>query len=240
MAWQSRISRWRQMSRAEFAAMAGWLIVAALALAAAGLAAEVMEGESLPFDRALLLALRDPADLSDPLGPRWLEEVARDITGLGGNAVLTGATAAVIGYLLLLRQKAAALLVLVSIGGGTALSFGLKALISRSRPDLVPHAVEVYTASFPSGHAMLSAVTYLTLAALLGRVQPRRRVTAYIMTLAVLGTLLVGASRVYLGVHWPTDVLAGWCLGAAWALLCWLATLALQRQGALPAFEAQP
>ena len=107
----------------------------------------------------------------------------------------------------------------------------LKLGFARPRPDLVPHAVEVYTASFPSGHAMLSAVTYLTLGALLIRVQPRWRVKVYILFLAISITLLVGTSRVYLGVHWPTDVLAGWCVGAAWALLCWLVALRLQREG---------
>jgi undecaprenyl-diphosphatase len=111
------------------------------------------------------------------------------------------------------------------------LSTLLKLGFERPRPDLVPHAVVVYTASFPSGHAMLSAVTWLTLGALLMRVEPRRRVKAYVLALAVLTTLLVGASRIYLGVHWPTDVLAGWCIGAAWALMCWLAALWLQRRG---------
>lgn len=234
----SRQIRW--LTRAEFMALTGWGSAAALVLAAIGLAGEVLEGETLGFDRALLLALRNPADPSDPIGPRWLEEIARDVTGLGGNAILTAITLGVAGYFLLLRQKAAALLVLVSVGGGTLLSLGLKMIISRSRPDLVPHAVEVYTASFPSGHAMLSAITYLTLGALLARVQPRWRVKIYILSLALLTTLLIGASRVYLGVHWPTDVLAGWCLGGAWALLCWLATLSLQRVGWLPAFDTVP
>jgi undecaprenyl-diphosphatase len=140
-------------------------------------------------------------------------------------------TLAVIGFLVLLRRRSAALLVAVSVGGGTALSSLLKLGFQRPRPDLVPHAVEVYTASFPSGHAMLSAVTYLTLGALLMRVQPLWRVKFYILALAVLATLLVGTSRVYLGVHWPTDVLAGWCVGAFWALLCWLGALRLQRTG---------
>jgi undecaprenyl-diphosphatase len=191
----------------------------------------VIEGETRAMDRGLLLALRDPADPSDPIGPRWLEEVARDVTALGSTAILTFATAAVAGYLVLSRRRAAALLVLVAVAGGTLLSTLLKLGFERPRPDLVPHAVEVYTASFPSGHAMLSAVTWLTLGALLMRVEPRRRVKAYVLAMAVLTTLLVGASRIYLGVHWPTDVLAGWCIGAAWALICWLAALWLQRRG---------
>jgi undecaprenyl-diphosphatase len=111
------------------------------------------------------------------------------------------------------------------------LSTGLKMGFERPRPDLVPHATRVYTASFPSGHAMLSAITYLTLGALLARVEKSRRVSAFIMGLAIITTLLVGISRVYLGVHWPSDVVAGWSVGAAWASLCWFVALQLQRRG---------
>ena len=112
-----------------------------------------------------------------------------------------------------------------------SLSTLLKIGFDRPRPDLVPHEAIVYTASFPSGHAMLAAVVYLTLGALLARVQPRRLLKLYLLGLAILLTVAVGASRVYLGVHWPTDVVAGWAVGAAWALLCWAAALWLQRQG---------
>ncbi len=223
--------RLRPTTRAEATWLLGLVAVAVALLVFADLAEEVLEGETLDFDRFALLALRDPADLSDPLGPRWLEEVARDVTSLGGNAILTGLTLAVAGYFALAAKRGAAILVLASVGGGMALSTLLKFGFSRPRPDLVPHVVEVYTASFPSGHAMLSAVTYLTLGALLVRMQARWRVKIYILALAVTATLLVGLSRVYLGVHWPTDVLAGWCVGASWALLCWLVALWLQREG---------
>lgn len=192
---------------------------------------EVREGETHALDSMLLLALRDPQNPANPLGPSWVEEAARDITGLGGYAVLTFLTLATLAYLLMAGKRGAALLVLVAIVGGMLLSTGLKIGFERPRPDLVPHAARVYTASFPSGHAMLSAITYLTLGALLARVEKSRRTSAFFMGLAIVVTLLVGISRVYLGVHWPSDVLAGWTVGAAWAALCWFIALQLQRRG---------
>lgn len=201
----------------------GWAFVA--------LAGQVLDGDPLRFDRAILLALREPGNLADPIGPTWLEESARDFTGLGGHAILGLMVLATIGYMLLTGRRHAAWLVVAAVGGGMVLSALLKLGFSRPRPDLVPHAVRVYTASFPSGHAMLSAVTYLTLGALLARVHSGRRVKLFFLGLAIALTLLIGASRVYLGVHWPSDVLAGWCGGAAWAGLCWYVALLLQREG---------
>src|SRR3954447_13080031 len=195
------------------------------------LAGEVVEGDTTKLDRAILLALRNPNDLSDPIGPVWFEEAARDVTGLGGHAVLGLVALAAIAYLLLARKRGAALLVIVAIGGGMLLSSLLKLGFERPRPDLVPHGVRVYTASFPSGHAMLSAVTYLTLGALLARVEQNRRIKAFLLGLAITLTVLIGLSRIYLGVHWPSDVLGGWCGGAAWASLCWFIALQLQRRG---------
>lgn len=192
---------------------------------------EVRDGEAHAFDKALLLALRNPADPADPLGPPWLEIMFRDITSLGGVTVLTLITLASVGYLILDGKRAAALLVAVSVAGGTALSSLLKLGFDRPRPDLVAHLVDVHTLSFPSGHAMLSAVTYLTLGVLLARMHPRRRIKAYLIGLAILLTFLIGFSRIYLGVHWPTDVIGGWCAGAAWAMICWLVAIWLQRRG---------
>lgn len=199
----------------------------------AELADEVLEGDTRAFDRAILLALRDPMNPDMPIGPGWLQEAAREITTLGGTTALALITLATTGFLLLIRKGGAAILVIVSVVGGALLSVALKACFDRSRPNLIPHAVQVYSGSFPSGHAMLATVTYLTLGALLARVQAQRRVKAYLLSLALLVSVLIGASRVYLGVHWPTDVLAGWCVGAAWALLCTSVALWLQRRGAI-------
>ena len=230
--WSTAFGRpWSRLGRHELTILASMLSVCGMLWLFLWLAGEVMEGETRAFDQALLVALRTPGNLADPVGPAWLELAARDITSLGGYPVLILVTLAAIGFLLIVGKRHDALLVLISIGGGMLLSFGLKPLFDRPRPDLVLHAVEVYTMSFPSGHATLSAVTYLTLGALLARVQPRRRVKAYLLGLAVLLAVLIGANRVYLGVHWPTDVLAGWCVGAAWAMLCWTVAVWLQRRG---------
>ncbi|MGA9549901.1 MAG: phosphatase PAP2 family protein, partial [Rhodomicrobium sp.] len=115
-----------------------------------------------------------------------------------------------------------------SICGGTAVSSVLKELVQRPRPDFVAAVAQTQTYSFPSGHAFLSAVTFLTLGTLLARVQRQAEVKIYLLAVAIAITVLVGISRVYIGVHWPTDVLAGWCAGAAWAILCWLIAERLQ------------
>jgi undecaprenyl-diphosphatase len=183
------------------------------------------------FDEMLLLALRNPADLSDPLGPAWLEEMARDFTALGSTGVLFVLGASVLAYLLLAGRFRTAVFTIVALNGGFLLSSALKLGFDRPRPDVVPHGMDVFTPSFPSGHSMMAAVTYLTLAVMLARSQPHYRLKAYLLLVAVLLTLLVGASRVYLGVHWPSDVLAGWTAGAAWASLCWLVARWLQHRG---------
>ena len=156
----------------------------------------------------------------------------RDFTALGSTGVLTLMVLSVAGFLAMTRKGHAAIFVLVSVVGGMLISQTMKWAFARPRPDLVPHGAEVYTASFPSGHSMMSAVVYLTLGALLARTQSDRAVKVYILTIAVSLTVLVGISRVYLGVHWPTDVLAGWSLGGVWALLCWLVMVWLQTRGA--------
>ncbi|WAC25517.1 phosphatase PAP2 family protein [Ancylobacter sp. SL191] len=224
----SVVPRWLMAEFSVFLAIAG---AAAGLLAFAQLADGVVEGETHAFDEAVLRAFRAPGDPADPLGPLWLEIVMRDITALGSTTVLTLITAAVVGFLIMDRKAGAALFVVAAVAGGGALSYLLKIGFDRPRPDLVAHLVDVHTLSFPSGHAMGAAVTYLTLAALIVRTERRRRLKAYVLFVAVSLTLLIGLSRIYLGVHWPTDVLAGWCAGSAWALICWLVALWLQRRG---------
>ncbi|HWF08564.1 MAG TPA: phosphatase PAP2 family protein [Bryobacteraceae bacterium] len=201
-------------------------------LAFATLADEVEHGGTSSFDRGILLAMRHPGDLS-LRGSRAFQESARDITALGGVAVLGLVTGIAIGFLILDGKMRMAFFALGSVVGGMVLSTLLKDLFQRPRPDIVPHAVYASSSSFPSGHSMMSAVTYLTLGALLARSLERKRLKAYFLLLAAFLTFAVGVTRVYLGVHWPTDVLAGWMAGAIWAMLCWAVAGRLQKRRAL-------
>lgn len=193
-------------------------------------AGEMSEGETLALDRRILLALRNPADPRDPIGSRSFEEAMRDMTALGGVTVVTLVTlVGALAFLFHRKPRHAAIL------GGTVLaanvaSEGLKLFYHRPRPDLVPHGSYVYSASFPSGHSTLSAAMYLTLAMLVASLEPHRRskVMAYVLAGGLV--LAIGISRVYLGVHWPSDVLAGWSLGAAFALCAWLVLLKVGRR----------
>lgn len=211
------------------------VVIVVLIWALAELTDEVLEGSTRDLDRDLLLALRTTGDLSDPIGPPWLEEIGRDLTALGGVAVLTLATV-LSGVYFALRHRIGSMIFVVSaVGGGIILSSVAKGLFDRPRPELVPHGSLVHTASFPSGHSMMAAITYLSLGVLMARVQPQRRLKAFILSTVVALTLLVGVSRVYLGVHWPTDVLAGWLAGAAWAAICLAAAQLLARRGHIEA-----
>jgi undecaprenyl-diphosphatase len=186
------------------------------------LASEVMEGDTLALDRGLLLMLRDPANLSDPIGPRWLEESMRDLTALGGFTVLTLVTVAGVLLFAIHGKRRQAWLLAATVLAAQVSSGLLKAFYDRPRPTLVPHGSFVYAQSFPSGHSTLAAAVYLTLATLIASVEPRAAAKRLIYGLAGAVTAAVGISRVYLGVHWPSDVLAGWSLGATWALAAWL------------------
>jgi len=235
----SFLSSLRARSLPELAPFAILALIAAMLAIFGRIADEVRDGQTYAFDEAVLRALRNPADLADPIGPAWIEHVMRDITSLGSFTIVALIALIAIGYLLIDGKRGAAAFVLVAVAGGVVLSEGLKHLFARPRPELVAHLVEVHTASFPSGHAMLSATTYLTLGALLAAMQSRRRLKAYLIAVAILLTLLIGTSRLYLGVHWPTDVLAGWCAGAAWAMACWLVATWLQSRGRIEEPDGQ-
>lgn len=208
----------------------GVMVLCAVLLVVAGtwgfieLLDEVREGQTQQFDE---WAIRRLAQYHDH---PWANEIGRDLTAMGGVTVLAIVTAAVLGYLWQVRRFDVMWLVILATGGGLALSTLLKYFIDRPRPDLVPHLSHVYTTSFPSGHSMMAAVVYLTLGSLLARVVAQRATKIYFIVVAMVITFLVGVSRVFMGVHWPTDVLAGWSAGLVWAILCWLLARWLQRQ----------
>jgi undecaprenyl-diphosphatase len=170
------------------------------------------------FDRAVLLALRVPGHPDLLAGPRWLQECARDLTALGGFTVLTLLSVIAVAILVMQRRRLQALILGATVVLGQALAAVIKLIADRPRPDIAAHFDLVYSSSFPSGHSTMAPVVYLTLAVILGAGEPRREVRALMFACAVAVTIAVGLSRVYLGVHWPTDVLAGWALGSAIAL----------------------
>ena len=219
------------LRRVETVTLAVIIVIAGALWAFVALAAEMIEGDLHSFDETVLLALRTPGDPTNPIGGPQVEVAMRDLTALGGVTVLTLISLSVMIFLILHRQRASALFLAAAILGGQGLSHLAKSGFSRPRPDLVPHGVDVVTASFPSGHSMMAAVTYLTLAVMLARTERHMRVRAFYIAVAALLTVLVGVSRVYLGVHWPSDVLAGWTLGAAWALGVWLVARWMARRG---------
>ncbi|MBV7410925.1 phosphatase PAP2 family protein [Maritimibacter sp. DP1N21-5] len=217
--------------RIEAATLVVLMLMAAALWAFFALAGEMTEGDLHAFDEAVLMALRVSGDLNNPIGGTEVETAMRDLTALGGITVQVLLAVFVFVFLLLRRRRGSALLLAVAVIGGQVLSHFFKGFFDRPRPDLVPHGVEVATASFPSGHSMMATVTYLTLAVLLARVEDRVRLRVFYVVVAATLAGLVGVSRVYLGVHWPSDVLAGWTLGAAWALAVFLFARLLASRG---------
>lgn len=224
-----RLRRALEVASREVAAVLALFTVAVCAWVFLEIVDEVVEGETEGIDRRILLALRRGGGGHEPIGPRWLEMAAADVTALGSTTVLVLVVAFLAGLFSILGCRREALLVMLAAAGGATLSQGLKAIFDRERPEAALRAAEVMNPSFPSGHAMLSAVVFLTIGVLSAHFARQRHVKLYAVSAAVVTTLLVGPTRVYLGVHWPSDVLAGWSLGAAWALSCWLAAWAVVR-----------
>ena len=216
------------------------LAIVALVWSFVQLSDEILETSQAGIDRQLLLMLREAGRPGDPIGPRWVEASWREITALGSDIIVGLITVLVMGFLLMHKMLRSALLLVVAVVGGALLSTGLKLTFARPRPDFVQHMVEVSSASFPSGHSLISAVIYPTLGALLASLSPARTAKVYYLGAAFLLMLLVGFSRMYLGVHYPSDVLAGWSLGLAWALACWVGSEMLQRRGKLHGEQLEP
>jgi undecaprenyl-diphosphatase len=197
----------------------------------AELADEVLEGERQHLDEQILLSLRQSGDPSKPIGPPWLQTAALDLTALGGTTVVALVNVVALGYLGLRAKWNSFWLMAVSICGGALGNLLMKDLFGRARPSIVPHLAEVSSMSFPSGHSMLAAITYLTIGGMLARAADGVPQKVYILVLSLTITLVIGLTRIYLGVHYPSDVLAGWCAGIAWAIVCLLAAKLLERLG---------
>jgi undecaprenyl-diphosphatase len=206
-------------------------VLAGAVLAFALFAGAVMDGDTHGFDTWLLQILRESTDPADPIGPRWFEEMVRDITALGSTVVLTFAVAAVAGYLWIKDRPQKAFFLIASVALGALVQRALKFGFARPRPDVVAHGAYVSTESFPSGHSANSAIVYLLLGMMLARVETSYPAKVFIFSMCALITLAVGLSRIYLGVHWPTDVLAGWAVGSCWVLICWYVLLKWQPSG---------
>ncbi len=216
------------VARAEFAALGALAIVTLGIMTFVEIADDMTEADGQAFDQMMLHWMQPIA--GQPRGPWWLHEAAADITSLGGIAVLTLFALVALGMLLILRKRLSALLLVVGLAGGVVLSEGLKALFGRARPPAAFQAVETLNASFPSGHALLSTVFYLTVAVMMTRAFPKRRLKAYVLGVGMVFALMVGLTRIYLGAHWASDVMAGWCVGAAWAMALWLVSYAVERR----------
>lgn len=210
-----------RLTRVEITPLLGFLLPTALIYATIEIMDEVADGETGQIDRAILAAMRAPGDPHQPIGPAWLEVAMKDITSLGSTTVLTMIVIAAVGFLLVSKRFTLAGILSASMILGTVTNNLLKTVFERARPEFIADGVPIHSFSFPSGHAMLSAIMYLSLGALLARSEQRRAYKTYIIGLSIVLTLLIGVSRLYLGVHYPTDVLAGWTIGALWALATW-------------------
>ena len=226
-------ARFKPRDREELRILLSAVAVLAMVWIFAALASEVREGETRQFDEWVLNALRQDGDKGQLKGPRWLTWGAQDITALGSPTVLGLTVLAVTGYLFLQGLYRNGLFIFVASTGGWVLNWILKEVFARARPDVVPHLREVMSSSFPSGHALTSAAIYLTLGTLLMRIAEGRLTKYYCIAIAMFVTFLVGVSRVFLGVHYPSDVVAGWLIGMSWALLCWAVERTLERRGGL-------
>jgi undecaprenyl-diphosphatase len=216
-------------ARSEAVLLVALSIVAGAILAFIGIADEMAEGDAHAFDLAVLNAIQP--EPGNPIGPKWLSHAAEDFTALGSVSILLTITLATAGFLALRRKFVEAGMLALAFTGALAISEALKGVFGRERPPEIYRAVEALNPSFPSGHALLSAVVYLTLGAMLARASDNHRLRAYFLGVAMLVAVLVGFTRIYLGVHWTSDVLAGWSLGAAWATACWLLDRWLRTRG---------
>jgi undecaprenyl-diphosphatase len=198
-----------------------WPAVVAGLLIALGVAGLLL-ASAHALDVRVLLAMRHPGDPAQLLGPRWLQDALRDFVGLGGTGVLAVFIAGGLGIQWLAGRRRDAGWFLGGVLGAFAIGSGLKHVVARPRPELVPHAAYTFTASFPSGNTLMATVVWLLLALALANAIGKCGVRVLAVAGALLIAVLVGVGRVYLGVHWPSDVIEAWGIGIGWVwLLCY-------------------
>lgn len=178
----------------------------------------VTSGRSAMFDDLGVMFWRTGPELH-PRGPAAMLESVRDITALGGTLLLTCFSIAAVVALLFLRHRREAVLFAATALAGTLVNSSLKLLIGRARPDIVPHLTEAGGNSFPSGHSFNSAMIYIGMALAFATFSARQSVRFTVVGCALFVSMIVAWSRVWLGVHFPSDVAAGWLGGAGWAFM---------------------
>lgn len=197
------------------------LLLATVALFLAVLVT-VSTGGTRVGDEWTLRVLRMPEDSGRAVGPPWLTDVVLAITALGEGPTLTAFVLLAAGWFFFRGDRRALRMMLVVGIGGLLLMLALKYSIGRPRPDIVPHLSRISHGSFPSGHAMMTMAIFLSIAVLVGRGLRSARRRSALVLFAVVASLCIGSTRVFVGVHYPSDVLAGWMIGLAWAAACWL------------------
>lgn len=200
-----------------------WLALAAAVWSFLALAGELQEGELTGSDRWLLQLLRKPGQPHVPSGPPWLADTMRDLTALGSVTVLLILTTIVVVALLAHRRRRQAILLVGAVVLAEISNSLFKTLYARPRPDFVVYGTLPLSQSFPSGHSTVATATYFLFAVIVSSLETRLAPRVFAFGTAALLAVIVGFSRVYLGVHWPSDVLAGWFLGGVWAVLASLA-----------------
>lgn len=233
--WLRRGTSWLQAR--DLTLLAALAAIGVLVLGFLKLASEVREKETMGFDETILLAMRNTPD--DPIGSDKFQAAVMHISALGSGAVTSLIVLIVVAFCALAGHKRYALLVFACSVGTGLIMWLLKGVFERERPSIVTHIDPPGGHSFPSGHSMISAALYMTLATLIARTLERRRLKVFVILVGALLTMLVGLSRMYLGVHYPTDVIAGWTAGAIWALICGLTARSLGKQGSVPVPHAE-
>jgi undecaprenyl-diphosphatase len=188
------------------------------------------KGDFSAWDELIVRWVRGGADNSR--GATAIAGFARAITVLGSVTGLAVVVASGLAWLAVRRRWRAALFLGVATGGAALAIALLKQHFMRTRPEVVPHLVEEGSWSFPSGHALGSAAIYVTLSVVIAARWRTRWGQMALIAAAFLLSFLIGVSRIYLGVHYPTDVLAGWSAGTAWAIVCSSALIGWEHAGA--------